>query len=182
MANTNSKDKKKKESIDLAAQAGAAKEVVQRYGSAEKGHLVAYSGKDNETGRTLKRGLKKISKSKVSAKVADDGRRELLSERVGWHRSHRHRRRLLLGQQPHRANQPLHLPLQKELPVLRQSRRGGARSHLLLPGLLLPPAPNQLLRIPFRRAQPLRGNAKRRTAGSLPEPPPGPMDRSQGLT
>ena len=23
---------------------------------------------------------------------------------------------------------------------------------------------------------------KRRTAGSLPEPPPGPMDRSQGLT
>lgn len=66
MTNTTSKIKKKEDSIDLAAQAGAAKEVVQRYGSAEKGHLVAYSGKDNETGKTLKRGLKKISKSKVN--------------------------------------------------------------------------------------------------------------------
>ena len=58
--------KKRKKSIDLAAQAGAAQEVVQRYGSAEKGHLVAYSGKDNETGKRLTRGLKKIAQSKVN--------------------------------------------------------------------------------------------------------------------
>ncbi len=58
--------KKRNKSIDLAAQAGAAQEVVQRYGSAEKGHLVAYSGKDNETGKRLTRGLKKIAQSKVN--------------------------------------------------------------------------------------------------------------------
>lgn len=61
----NKQIKKRRESIDLAAQAGAASEVVDRYGSAAKQHLVAYSGKDNETGKTLSRGLKKISRSKV---------------------------------------------------------------------------------------------------------------------
>lgn len=58
--------KKKDKSVELAAQAGAAFEVVQRYGTAEKGHIVAYSGLDNETGKQLKRGLKKIAQSKVN--------------------------------------------------------------------------------------------------------------------
>lgn len=53
-------------SIELAAQAGAAQEVVDRYGSAAKQHYVAYSGKDNEAGKELTRGLKKIAKSKVN--------------------------------------------------------------------------------------------------------------------
>jgi hypothetical protein len=35
--------------------AGAADEVVQRYGSANKEHLVAYSGRDNEAGKNLTR-------------------------------------------------------------------------------------------------------------------------------
>ncbi len=58
-------------SIELAAQSGAANEVVSRYGSASKQHLVAYSGKDNEFGKTLKRGLKKTSESKVNPKYRE---------------------------------------------------------------------------------------------------------------
>ena len=61
----------KQESIDLAAQSGAASEVVNRYGSAAKQHYVAYSGKDNEAGKTLTRGLKKTSKSKVNPEYKD---------------------------------------------------------------------------------------------------------------
>lgn len=70
MASDKSK-KKKKQSIDLAAQAGAAQEVVNRYGSAEKGHLVSYSGMDNETGKQLTRGLKKNASSKVNPEYRD---------------------------------------------------------------------------------------------------------------
>ena len=36
----------------------------------------------------------------VPSQVADDGRRELLPERMGRHRGHPHGRRLRLGQQP----------------------------------------------------------------------------------
>ena len=39
---------KRKKSIDLAAQSGAANEVVSRYGSASKEHLVSYSGVDSQ--------------------------------------------------------------------------------------------------------------------------------------
>lgn len=46
---------------------GAAAEIVQRYGSAAKEHLVAYSGVDRETGIQLKRSLKSIHKYKVNA-------------------------------------------------------------------------------------------------------------------
>ena len=60
------KRNKRKESIELATQAGATTEVVGRYGSASKQHLVAYSGQDNEVGKTRKRGLKKTSESKVN--------------------------------------------------------------------------------------------------------------------
>lgn len=59
-------NKTTEDSLELAAQAGAANEVVNRYGSAVKEHYVAYSGQDNESGKTLTRGLKKISKSKVN--------------------------------------------------------------------------------------------------------------------
>ena len=54
--------------ISKVAIEGAATETVQRYGSAAKEHLVAYSGIDNEKSgkdKFLKRGLKKIAKSKV---------------------------------------------------------------------------------------------------------------------
>lgn len=39
---------KRKKSIDLAVQSGAANEVVSRYGSASKEHLVSYSGVDSQ--------------------------------------------------------------------------------------------------------------------------------------
>ena len=64
------KQNKNEDSLNLAAQAGAAHEVVDRFGSASKEHFVAYSGKDNEFGRTLKRGLKKTSKSKINPEYA----------------------------------------------------------------------------------------------------------------
>ena len=51
-------------SIELVAQAGAANDVVGRFGSASKQHLVAYSGRDNEFGKTLKRGLKKHQRAR----------------------------------------------------------------------------------------------------------------------
>lgn len=63
-------DKKKTEekisTYTNVAQEGAATEVVQRYGSAAKEHLVAYSGVDNETGKILKRGLKKTAQSTIN--------------------------------------------------------------------------------------------------------------------
>ena len=46
--------------------AGAQAEIVQRYGSAAKEHIVAYTGKDNETGQELAKGLKDITKSKLN--------------------------------------------------------------------------------------------------------------------
>lgn len=63
--------KKNKSSIELAAQAGAASEVVDRYGSAVKEHHVAYSGVDNESGRKLTRGLKKTAQSKVNSEYRE---------------------------------------------------------------------------------------------------------------
>lgn len=53
-------------SLENAAQAGAAYEVVDRYGSAAKQHFVSYSGIDNESGQILKRGLKKTAQSSVN--------------------------------------------------------------------------------------------------------------------
>ncbi len=60
---------KESEKYTKVAIEGAATETVQRYGSAAKEHLVAYSGIDNEKSgedRFLKKGLKKIAKSKVN--------------------------------------------------------------------------------------------------------------------
>lgn len=45
---------------------GAQAEVVQRYGSATKEFVVAYSGKDNEINKTMKKGLKSISESIIN--------------------------------------------------------------------------------------------------------------------
>lgn len=52
--------------LERSAVEGVAAETVQRFGSAAKQHYVAYSGIDNETGQTLHKGLKSISKSKVN--------------------------------------------------------------------------------------------------------------------
>lgn len=62
------KQEKRKDTSNIGniAIAGALEETVQRYGSAVKEHVVAYSGKDFENGVTLTKGLKSISKSKVN--------------------------------------------------------------------------------------------------------------------
>lgn len=56
---------KRKEDIIQAGIAGATYETVQRFGSAVKEHVAAYSGKTNQNGKTEIKGLKHISKSKV---------------------------------------------------------------------------------------------------------------------
>lgn len=53
------------EGLESAAITGAATETVQRYGSAVKEHLVAYSGMDNEAGVKLTRGLSQSLSQKL---------------------------------------------------------------------------------------------------------------------
>lgn len=62
-----SSDKKNAEkNIVDAGIAGACSDTVQRYGSAVKEHIVAYSGNDNETGTQLTKSLKSIAEEKVN--------------------------------------------------------------------------------------------------------------------
>lgn len=56
----------KEKSIDNIILGNISNEVVYRYGSGVKEHLVAYSGFDNETGKQLTKGLKQISQYKVN--------------------------------------------------------------------------------------------------------------------
>lgn len=60
-------ENRKMKDISEAALEGAASENVSKYGSANKEFLVAYSGKDNEIGKTNTRGLKKISNYKLNS-------------------------------------------------------------------------------------------------------------------
>lgn len=57
--------KQKRENIVNAGIAGASAEAVQRYGSAVKEHVVAYTGSDNEAGVNLVKSLKSIAAEKV---------------------------------------------------------------------------------------------------------------------
>ena len=62
------KKKKDSKSIENAGLTGAAAEVVQRYGSANKEFLIGYSGYDNETSLpNLKKSLDSISKSRINS-------------------------------------------------------------------------------------------------------------------
>lgn len=58
------KDKKNESAINSSL-AAVSNEVVYRYGSAVKEHVVAYSGVDNEINKELTKGLKDISQYKV---------------------------------------------------------------------------------------------------------------------
>lgn len=57
---------RKEKDLLNAGIAGAAYETVQRYGAAAKQHYVAYSGVDNEAGKTLVKGLKQIAEEKIN--------------------------------------------------------------------------------------------------------------------
>lgn len=61
----------KQKSLENAGLAGAASEVVDRYGSANKEFLVGYKGVDNETGQKLSKSLKSIAGSKVNPDYRD---------------------------------------------------------------------------------------------------------------
>lgn len=71
MEKIDKEQKRKASTIQNVGVAGADTEVVQRYGSAVKEHLVAYSGVDNETGQQLAKGLKSISEHKINPDFAD---------------------------------------------------------------------------------------------------------------
>lgn len=60
------KEKRRKKGLERSAIEGAAAETVQRFGSANKQHFVAYSGVDNEAGKQLTKGLKEISEYTVN--------------------------------------------------------------------------------------------------------------------
>ena len=63
--------KKKKDCRDNfrnASISGGMVETVDRFGSANKEHLVAYSGIDNERSKVLKKGLERTASSKVNSK------------------------------------------------------------------------------------------------------------------
>jgi len=55
-------NKKDENTLTNAALAGASADVVQRYGSAIKEHLVAYNGVDNEAGKVLAKSIKEESR------------------------------------------------------------------------------------------------------------------------
>lgn len=67
MENKKQKENKNNENLKKATVEGAAAEIVQRFGSANKEHIVAFSGVDNETGTTLKKSLNSISKEKINS-------------------------------------------------------------------------------------------------------------------
>ena len=60
------KQEKTKENFKKATAEGVSAEIIQRYGSAIKEHIVAHSGVDNEAGKTLKKSLDSISKQKIN--------------------------------------------------------------------------------------------------------------------
>lgn len=60
------KEDELKENLKKASVEGASSEIVQRFGSANKEHIVAFTGVDNETGKILKKSLDSISKQKIN--------------------------------------------------------------------------------------------------------------------
>ena len=67
---TPQKKAKKRDALDdttiNAGLAGAQSEITQRYGAANKQHLVAYSGTDHESGQQLSKSLKGIAKGRIN--------------------------------------------------------------------------------------------------------------------
>ena len=66
MNQDHTKRKEQENKLRNAVIAGSANEIVQRYGSAGKEHIVSYLGNDNERGKVLTKSLKGISKSKTN--------------------------------------------------------------------------------------------------------------------
>ena len=65
-------NRKATDSVVNAGLAGASLDVVSRYGSGIKEHIVAYGGVDNETGFKMHRSLKDFANTKISANPKTD--------------------------------------------------------------------------------------------------------------
>ncbi len=72
--------KETEKNIIKAGVVGATAETVQRYGSAVKEHVVAYSGSDNEAAIQLKKSLSSISRSKVNSEY----KKQNLKQQAGF--------------------------------------------------------------------------------------------------
>lgn len=107
MNKKNDQDKTKKRTSvpENVAQAAVAKDVVQRYGSGVKEHIVGYTGTDNETGITNKRSLKDISNYKRAPK-SDPNYKTQTKQQAGFAAeskevSRRRAEEAIKGQKPH---------------------------------------------------------------------------------
>lgn len=74
------KKKDKQDNLINSGIAGASYETVQRYGSAAKEHLVAYSGRDYENGIALQKSLKSIKEQGTNDEFAFSIRQQ----KAGW--------------------------------------------------------------------------------------------------
>ena len=80
------KDRTATDSVVNAGLAGASLDVVSRYGSGVKEHIVAYGGVDNETGFKMHRSLKDFANTKISADPKTDpkGYNAQLKSKAGY--------------------------------------------------------------------------------------------------
>ncbi len=69
-------DKKEKHTRENLVAGLSTSEVVDRYGSANAEHIIAYNGVNNETGQVLQKGLKEISNHKVNEQFEQNNLRQ----------------------------------------------------------------------------------------------------------
>lgn len=76
MTDQRNKKKKKNNGVERFGAAVASQETVTRYGSASAEYIKAYTGVDNELGKQLDKGLKKISEFTVNPEYAENNIRQ----------------------------------------------------------------------------------------------------------
>lgn len=84
MSHNNEEEKQRSRGTVNAGLAGGAGDVIDRYGSGVKEHIVGYSGVDNETGTVNNRGLKQISQYRRGDPKTDPNYRINTKQQAGF--------------------------------------------------------------------------------------------------
>lgn len=84
MSHNNEEEKQRSRGTVNAGLAGVAGDVIDRYGSGVKEHIVGYSGVDNETGTVNNRGLKQISQYRRGDPKTDPNYRINTKQQAGF--------------------------------------------------------------------------------------------------
>ena len=84
MSHNNEEEKQRSRGTVNAGLAGCAGDVIDRYGSGVKEHIVGYSGVDNETGTVNNRGLKQISQYRRGDPKTDPNYRINTKQQAGF--------------------------------------------------------------------------------------------------